>query len=416
MSISPPTSSEPRAWFVYAPRNAVHEVLQHASAHDGTGEWIDSGTISAEALARQLPPAAILLVKFAPDLVETATEACRFLSSRRPDIQLVAVGLGTEGSLVLAAMRAGAREYMDVGAPPEEIRHHLLQILRQPREEQSAGSSSPEPRTRSNLILVIGTRAGTGCSTLAAHFAALAQQRRTAGRASDDGRSVLLLDLGRPAGDAYLNLGLTGSFHYDDALRDVERLDATLVRAVMAQHASGLRVLSQPPDTLEPPRGGPMAISLIDRLRRHTSLLVVDLGGLAANQIPPPLLQAADRIWLVTSPDLASVLSLDQAVRHISPNTPRDQRLGLIVNRYNDDTGIEPKSLAGRFGLPLLAVIPECRTGLRSSINQGKLLHELHPGHRYLRALDTLLATAGLPASRAIPWFRRLRPSKPGKR
>ncbi len=405
MSTIIPTSSSYRTWFVYAPRNAAHEVILQAAPQASQGEWIDSEEISPDSLARQLPEACIVMVKFAQDLVASATEACHILAARRPDILLVAVGLGTDGGLVLAAMRAGAREYLDIGAPPEEIRNHLIQVMRQTRAADARGPAASTPRAV--LVLMVGTRAGAGCSTLAAHFAVQAQERLAP--PGEDGTGVLLLDLGRPAGDGYLNLGVGSTFHYDDALRDAERLDATLIRTVIAQHASKLRVLSQPADCTEPPRGGPAAMSLIERLRRHTSLIVVDLGGLPASQIPAPLLQAADKIWLVSSPDLASIMSLDRMLKRISPDSPRDARVGLIVNRNNEHTGIDPRQLATRFGLPLLAVLPDSQRGLRSSINQGRLLQEVQPRHGYLKAMQPLLAQAGLSAPAPASWLDRLR-------
>ena len=407
MSTLPPTNTASMTWFVYAPRNAVHEILMHAAPDGTTCEWIDSNTTSAEELAGKLPPSAVVVIKFAPDLVDFSTHVCKILTSRRPDIHMVGSGRYSEGVMIVAAMRAGAREFIDITATSEEIRHQLLQILHQMvRENKEAVSTAT---SRSKLVLLIGARAGVGSSTLAAHFAVQAQLLMAGAEDSEKSHEVMLLDLGRPAGDAYLNLGLSSQFHYDDALRDVDRLDATLIRAVIAQHPSKLRVLGQPVDCLEAPRGGPPAMALIDRMRRHTDLIVADLGGLAPSQIPSPLLQAADKIWLVTTPDMASILSLDHLLKRISPDLPRDNRIGLIVNRHHEHTGIDPRQLASRFDLPLLAILPDSQQGLRSSINQGRLVHELHPRHKYLQAIRRLLPLIGLAGPAAAPsWLGRL--------
>lgn len=351
-----------------------------------------------------------VLLDFAPDAAADATELARRLLTHAPQLPLVGVGAtgGGQTAGVLAALRAGVRDFLDPDTPDEEIRQ-LLTRVQAAALQTGACAPAPAPAAQGRVVLLLGVRPGVGTSTLAAHLGALAMSAD----AGDERRSALLLDLGRPAGDAALYLGVERDFHYDDALRGAQRIDATLIRTAFGQHASRLAVLSQAPDTLEPPRGEDAAGVLVERLRSHFDLLLCDLGGLPVPQIPPALLHAATEIWLLADQGIGTMVSLDAALRELEQRGVRDQRLSLLLNRYDEDGGMEAGQIARRFGLPLLAVLPERSRALRVSASQGLLLQQVSPRDPYLRHLNPLLerlqsgaAPAG--AARRPHWLARL--------
>ena len=122
-------------------------------------------------------------------------------------------------------------------------------------------------------MLLLGSRPGIGTSTLAVHLGALAMPAEPKPAASPQ---ALLLDLGHPGGDAALYLGVSGDFHYPDALRHADRIDATFARTALPHHASQLAVLSQPADIGEPPANMAEAEVLVDRLLGIFDLLLCE--------------------------------------------------------------------------------------------------------------------------------------------
>lgn len=369
--------------------------------------------LAALPLPSQLPARQTVLLDFAPDAAADAAELARRLAMHAPTLPLVGVGAtGGTAAGVLAALRAGVRDFLDPDAPDDEIR----QLLERVRDAGSAATGrQQEPSARGRMVLLLGVRAGVGTSTLAAHLGALAMSGAAGAQPSG-----LLLDLGNPVGDAALYLGVESEFHYADALRGAHRIDATLIRTALGHHASRLAVLSQvagePPspdlDDVCGERGDSLR-ELVDRLRGQFDFLLCDLGGVPVERIPRLLLREASEIWLVADQGIGTMISLDAALRGLAQRGARDHRVALLVNRYDERCGMQAEQIAHRFGVPLLATLPERSRALRSGASQGLLLLDAAPHDPYLRQLDPLLnrlqvGAHAAGANRRPHWFGRL--------
>ncbi|MHB1056951.1 MAG: AAA family ATPase [Rhodanobacter sp.] len=355
-------------------------------------QWLDGCMPLLGADSRGQASVCLVLLDYSPDAAEESSAMARRLVLHAPDLPLVGVGsTGLDRATgVLAALRAGVHDFLDLDASDDEIRNLLARV--QSQAELARMARVGMPRTRGRMVVLLGVRPGVGSSTLAAHLGALAMPSQEAKESGiSTGGQALLLDLGRPAGDASLYLGVDGEFRYDDALRSAGRIDPTLIRTALPRHAGGLALLSQAPETRDPPRGDAEAGVLVERLRDYFGLLLCDLGGLPVGLAPLPLLRGADGIWLVADQGIGSMVSLDAALRDLERLGLRDTRLGLVVNRYDEAGGASAEQLAERFGLPLLAVLPERSRALRASANRGLLLHQVSPRDPYVRALNPLL-------------------------
>lgn len=371
-----------------------------------TVHWENTRHFSPEWWARQHNAQRPIMLDYAPEHADMSTELARQLTTLAPDIALLGIGsTGTDQATgVLAALRAGVLDFIDMDTDDDEIRVLLKRASRRPAPASTAPVAAP--RKRGQLVILLGTRPGIGTSTLAAHLGVLAMPPPAKEVVAAAPSQALLLDLGNPGGDAALYLGVSGDFHYTDALRHAGRIDATLVRTALPHHAGKLAVLSQSAGATEAPAQGAEAEVLIDRLRGIFDLLLCDLGGLPCRQIPPNLLRAADEIWLVADQSIGSMVSLDSCLRELEQAQARDQRLSLVINRHDEACGIRADQIAERFALPLLATLPERTRALRSSANQGLLLHQLAPRDPYIRALGPLLARFRIYAPRTVATSR----------
>jgi pilus assembly protein CpaE len=377
-------------------------------------QWEDSRMFSPERWQHQQHKGQrLVLLDYSTDSAAASTELARQLTALAPGLPLFGVGSTTADNAagVLAALRAGVLDFFDMDASDEEIRSLLEHALHLPATPRAP--AAPAPRRRGRLVLLLGVRPGVGTSTLAAHLGVQAMPPAKAARkgaGTDPGDpaaeaatpKAMLLDLGQPAGDAELYLGVSGDFHYADALRNAGRIDATLLRTALSRHPSRLAVLAQGTELPLPPPDAAETEVLVERLLEHFELLLCDLGGLPARQAPVALLRAADEIWLVADQGIASVVSLDIGLRELERAGVRDHRLSLIINRHDGDCGIGADQIARRFNLPLLATLPDRSRALRASANQGLLLHQVAPRDPYVRALAPLLAELHAGAPRAI--------------
>ncbi len=133
-------------------------------------------------------------------------------------------------------------------------------------------------------------------------------------------------------------------------LRNASRIDATSP-ARPARHDSGLVLL----DRASRSDAVPIRGALLQRLRTVFANVLCDAGGCPVRQLPPLLLDQADEIWLVTDASIATLVSLDQALKHLAGQREREKRLQLVINRHDDSSGMSPEQIARRFEVPLLA-------------------------------------------------------------
>ena len=317
-----------------------------------------------------------------------AIELARALSKTLPTLPLVAVGSMAFPEGTIAALRAGVSDFIDVSASEDEARDVVQRVL------AKAAARNPAPVKRGQLVTLLGVRSGIGTSTLAVHLADMIQQRN----ASHDGKRnaadsrVALLDLGLPAGDGKLYLSANGNFDFAEAVRNLRRLDETLVHTALPRSPGGVTVISLPHSLSEMRTVSHHdALALLDRLRLYFDVLIADLGGFTNHEFIANLTGAADQVWLVTDQSVGALVSLAGTLQELNGRHPDDGKRRLVVNRYDDRFGMAASQIAERFKLPLLATLPERTLKLTSSANRGKLLHEVAPHDSYVKALDCLI-------------------------
>lgn len=384
-------SNTERKLLLYAPDNRHMARLGAVLSGHVELRWVDSRDVSPRELLDTAPPSAVVLLDYCGGNASYSTDIARQLSHMAS--LPVLIGIGTTGpeqaTHLLAAMRAGVRDFIDVDNTSAQMLEVFDHACATQAPARTSVAAPPEPQPTGRLIVLLGVRAGVGTSTLTTHLGVtLAEQNPPA---LDNGQPqgwLLLLDLGQPSADAALYLGTESHFSYEEALRNVERMDPTFAASAFAHHPSGLALLGTTSGTLlkkhEP-------TALLDRLRSVFPLTLCDTGGLPIQLMPTSLLKNASEIWLVTDQAIGSLVSLDQTMRELEQRGVRDARLQLVVNRYDPNGGLADTQIAQRFNLPLLATLPDRSRVLRSCAGLGRLLTDAAPRDPYLKALLPLL-------------------------
>jgi pilus assembly protein CpaE len=278
------------------------------------------------------------------------------------------------------------------GDPAEAAR-----ITQQLLEQASLSAQTQRTANRHGKITVLlGARIGVGVSTLAANLAVKLQKRDVTAL-----KTAALLDLGIPAADSSVLLDTQSEFNFVDAVRNLRRFDQTFVHTAFGRHASGLAVTTLPTDLASMREVSyASAVSLLNRLRTFFDHQLVDLGGFTNLEFISQVVQAADNVWLVCDPNVASAVSaveLLEGIREHDAQSPSDapQKMHLVVNKFDATLHFGADQIAERLGLPLLAVLPSRTQALGRAVNQGQLLADIAERDPYVRALDGLLARLG---------------------
>ncbi|MGN6082434.1 fimbrial protein [Trinickia sp.] len=344
---------------------------------------LEPTTYDAAALSQRIAALrpSIVFVDFSGDLNDLATRAVNTARAVAPHLPIVAVGKLAEPEGAIAALRAGVRDFIDVAAALPEATRIAREAL-----ENVARSAARHGR----LTVLLGARVGVGVSTFAAHLGVALQKRA---------RQAALVDLGLPAGDSMLYLDTRSEFDFAEAVRNLRRFDETFVHTALARHASGLALTTLSPD-LSTLRSVSYAssVALLARLRAFFDQQIVDLGGFSNHEFVAQVAQAADEVWLVCDPAIASVVSAVDLLRELAAFDLDTGRIGIVVTKYDARLGLTAEQIAARLALPLVATLPSRRVPLAQAANQGKLLAQTNERDPYVRAIDALaqrLAPAG---------------------
>ncbi|KAF3998824.1 AAA family ATPase [Glaciimonas immobilis] len=321
--------------------------------------------------------------------IARAVELAHALKSAAPDLPLVAIGSMAFPEGAIAAWRAGLSDFVDISAPSEEAHEVIQRVL------SKAIVPSPVVLKRGQLVTLVGARPGVGASTLSAHLADLFQRRvqnRSGDKSAAISSRVALLDLGLPAGDGKLYLTTNGNFDFAEAVRNLRRLDETLVHTALSRSPGGVTVISLPFNLSEMRTVSHHdALALLDQLRTYFDVLIADLGGFSNQEFITNITGASDHVWLLTDQSVGALVSLADTVKVLGEVPAGERKRQLVVNRYDERFGMSAQQIAERFGLPLLAVLPERTRKLFASANLGKLLHEVAPQDGYVRTVEGLI-------------------------
>ena len=203
-------------------------------------------------------------------------------------------------------------------------------------------------RTRStgHIISFFGSKGGVGTTTIAVNLAFFLVTQHS--------KRVLLIDNHAEFGHVCLYLGLDGArYHFDELIRNVNRLDSALLRGFIAKHASGLEVLASP-ETHDPSRSvDPDALErTLEFLRGEYDYVILDCQT-SLEEASLAVMDRSDQIYLVATPDIGAIRDLSRYIDGLSRNESTSARLHVIINRYSSHGAIAIEQIEKAIRVPV---------------------------------------------------------------
>ncbi|WP_354685273.1 pilus assembly protein [Cupriavidus necator] len=376
--------------------------LLHATQGD-VKDWLSGvlgglGTLVTEGGAQEtfiervgeLRPGLVFL-HFSADLAGASARLGEQLQRLFPGLPLVAVGRGHEPGIMLAALRAGVKDFIDIDDAHADA-EAVVKRLAVPREQVRPA----EAVRQGKIVALLGARPGVGVTSLAVNLAAAARRHLPLREHTDARAEVLLVDLGLPARDGALYLNLSPGFHFVEAVRNLRRFDQVFVQTALTRHGNGVCVLPLPA-TLGELRdiSYSEAISLLERLRAFFDMQVIDLGGFGNAEFTAQIVKAADSVVLVAEQSVGAIVSAAELVHELRARDVERDDLHLLVSRFDPRLGVDAAQVARRIGVQSVATLPDSREALVLAMNRGAVLADDDPHDPYVRALAELLARLG---------------------
>ena len=293
----------------------------------------------------------VVLVDIATDGITAAIRAIELLHQELPDSAIFAVGPMTHPQLIVNAMRAGVREYIERPTTTTDLLDAFVRLTarRKPVREGSRGK----------VFTVVNAKGGSGATTVAVNLALALQSVH---------HSTALVDLA-PLGHCALHLNLKPAFTVSDAITNLHRLDSSLLDSFMARHDRGLQVLAGAvaPVAIEPSASD--FARLFDTMAGSFHYIVVDASSRldSATRLVSNL---SEKILLIAHADVASLWSAGRVAHYLGESGSRD-RFSLVLNRYRKVPGFNEAETEAAIGAPVLWRIPNQYFAVSSAIDRG---------------------------------------------
>lgn len=274
-------------------------------------------------------------------------------------IHVVALSSNQDHDLILNAMRVGCTEYLTVPIVAHSF-HEAMHRL----ERRFSSDHEQVPVVRGSVISFLGAKGGVGATTLAVHLALHL--------VVSEGKKVLLIDNHPGLGHVCLYLGLEGAHHsFRDLLRNVDRLDADLLKGFVVHHASGLDVIASAELSGVYREIHPEAIRrTLEFVRMEYDFILVDCctllddGNMAA-------VEHSDRVYLIATPDVGAVRDLARLYDALGRYQQPAAKLSLIVNRSGSKVAMSAEQIEKAVRVPIAMAIPNTYVELVRAANMG---------------------------------------------
>jgi pilus assembly protein CpaE len=178
------------------------------------------------------------------------------------------------------------------------------------------------------VVSFLGTKGGTGTTTLAVNCAA--ELYRVSAR------PTIVVDLKAGTGDVGLYLGIRSRFTLIDLLDQLGWTDAESIPRLVARHDCGVHVLVGAEEYGRPAASDASAIErAIEQLRQLFDYVVVDAGS-SLTACSAAALHVSDEVHFVANPDVPCLRNLQRLRDLVRLAGVPDDRVRYVLNRTSE--------------------------------------------------------------------------------
>jgi len=166
-----------------------------------------------------------------------------------------------------------------------------------------------------------------------------------------------------------LHLNLKAPFTILDALRNLHRMDSSLLESFMFRHPAGLQLMAgnATPSVNEP--SASEYARLFDMVGNQFRYVVVDVSS-RVDSLTRLVTSLSEAVLLVAHADVASLWSASRVVQFLGEAEGHD-RVKLILNRYRKMPGFDETEAESASGARLFWRVPNYFAAISGAIDRG---------------------------------------------
>ena len=309
-----------------------------------------------DALAKALHHATVNLVFFHLDPDAAAVvEVIDHVSTKYPELALIAVSHQTAPEAILAPMRAGCDQFVCEPIDHNDLANAVARVA----------SRRLLSNTKSRCICVVGSSGGAGTTSIACNLAL------EIGNLTD--RDCALVDLDLQFGDVALNFDCEPRYTIHDLAESGNELDRSILATTVTTLPCKVALLSRP-DTIEQHEA--ITPEVIHRVLELLTVVyenvVVDLPGRFDVQTIAAMGQA-DLILIVCQLTVPSLRNAKRFYDTLMRMGVPEEKIEIVVNRSDGRSGrITEADVVATVKKPVFATIPNDYQFVARSIDFGR--------------------------------------------
>ena len=264
-------------------------------------------------------PETALLVDLSGDS-ETALKALEKATQAAPDLYVIASNYHADGETVIAAVRAGASDFLMQPFKRIDFREAMSRLERAPRRTGATASKL------GRIYSFLGTKGGVGTTTLAVNFAAVLAPRQ---------QQTVLIDLDWTGNDVAMQVGASPQYTLLEVAENLSRMDQALFEGFVTRDPLGFFLVG-PPDSLEQ-RGffsEPMFREFSAFLVEKYESIVIDAGRAISDEVALAALQASSVVFLVVTQEFPTIRNAQRYISFLMRMGFNQDQLKVVVNQY----------------------------------------------------------------------------------
>ncbi len=240
--------------------------------------------------------------------VNSAYERIAEAKRNFPAVPVIALGNEMSAQLVLAALRAGADDFLDREAGTEQLQSAIQACL-------TRRGATPDT-ARAKIAGVLSALPSEQDQDFALNLAVRAAKRTPGGM-------VIYIDLSLPASQAGVALGVDLAFSVPDAIREIARLDRALLESAVAREPrSGLYVMPLAADFHS--EGAALEATgfaaLLQILRNIFDVIVIGYGPFSRQRALLEMVQPAAKLFVCCNQRFSSIRGAGELLRWCTEN------------------------------------------------------------------------------------------------
>jgi pilus assembly protein CpaE len=295
---------------------------------------------------------AVILVDIPLESPASALRSLELLHQEMPEAAVFAIGSMSQPQVIVGAMRAGAREFIERPTTTTDLLEAFVRLTAAQRKVQ-------RETARGRVFTIVNAKGGSGATTIAVNLALALQAAHG---------NTALVDIA-PLGHASLHLNLKPLFTISDAIRNLHRLDSSLLESFMTRHRDGLQLLAgtNVPQAIDPSTAE--FARLFDMLVSHFRYVVVD-ASTRADPTARLVGNLSETVLLVAHADVASLWSAARVQQFLNDSGGGD-RVQLVLNRFRKIPGFSESDAEAAAGIKLLWKVPNHYFAVSAAIDKG---------------------------------------------